>query len=229
MQFLLTLPNKVDILLPRDILHPSTYPPISAFASPSAECSKDEALAWKLQMEEQYYQDLLHHREGEGDEDSLVLVEEQENDEDLFDVSEEGFVFEDAPRGARPISLPEFDDEEDDEEEEDEDVIYLSDDDPYSDQVFESYEELLQLDEIAPPVSRGVNDVQLSSMASFVMDADTVKEHDQCHVCLESLEEGDECRLLGCKHAYHLACIDQWLRINKICPLCRVEVISSPQ
>ena len=35
--------------------------------------------------------------------------------------------------------------------------------------------------------------------------------------------EDDELRVLPCKHAEHAACMDQWLRVNKCCPICQVR------
>jgi len=45
-----------------------------------------------------------------------------------------------------------------------------------------------------------------------------------CAVCLGPLEEGDRARTLPCFHRYHTACIDPWLRTNKKCPVCKIEV-----
>lgn len=37
-------------------------------------------------------------------------------------------------------------------------------------------------------------------------------------------EAEDEMRVLPCRHAEHAECMDQWLTINKACPLCQAEV-----
>lgn len=47
----------------------------------------------------------------------------------------------------------------------------------------------------------------------------------QCYVCLVEYEEGDSVRVLPCRHEYHKACIDKWLKeIHRVCPLCRGDV-----
>ncbi|CAM6085645.1 unnamed protein product [Calypogeia fissa] len=49
-----------------------------------------------------------------------------------------------------------------------------------------------------------------------------------CAVCLSQFEEGEELRLLpSCKHMFHPACIDGWLKSHPFCPLCRSNVLSS--
>ena len=49
-------------------------------------------------------------------------------------------------------------------------------------------------------------------------------ESERCTVCLCDFDSGDEVRALNCSHKFHVECIDQWLSINKKCPLCREDV-----
>jgi len=51
---------------------------------------------------------------------------------------------------------------------------------------------------------------------------------EQCAICRMEFEADDELRVLRCGHAEHAECIDQWLAVNKSCPLCQTEIISSP-
>ena len=45
---------------------------------------------------------------------------------------------------------------------------------------------------------------------------------DRCLVCLGDYEEGEECRVLGCRHVYHKECVDRWLEQGaNSCPACR--------
>lgn len=47
----------------------------------------------------------------------------------------------------------------------------------------------------------------------------------ECAVCLGELEEVDMVRVFpGCKHPFHVPCIDQWLGGHVSCPLCRNPV-----
>jgi Ring finger domain len=47
-----------------------------------------------------------------------------------------------------------------------------------------------------------------------------------CSVCLGDFQDGDLVRLLPkCGHAFHVPCIDTWLRAHVNCPVCRSGVI----
>ncbi|XP_047062385.1 RING-H2 finger protein ATL51-like [Lolium rigidum] len=49
-----------------------------------------------------------------------------------------------------------------------------------------------------------------------------------CSVCLGEFGDGELLRLLPkCGHAFHVPCIDTWLRAHVNCPLCRSDVIDS--
>ncbi|XP_022740149.1 RING-H2 finger protein ATL52-like [Durio zibethinus] len=51
-------------------------------------------------------------------------------------------------------------------------------------------------------------------------------EGTECSVCLNEFQEDVSLRLLPkCSHAFHLPCIDTWLRSHKNCPLCRAPVV----
>ncbi|CAG9322763.1 unnamed protein product [Blepharisma stoltei] len=42
-----------------------------------------------------------------------------------------------------------------------------------------------------------------------------------CGICLEN--EGGESVVLRCGHGFHSKCIEGWLEIKKLCPMCRSE------
>ncbi|CAL4898114.1 unnamed protein product [Urochloa decumbens] len=66
----------------------------------------------------------------------------------------------------------------------------------------------------------------LFTMASAL--AALPKNSPDCAVCLSAFEPEDWLRLLpACRHAFHAACIDAWLRTSPACPICRAAV-SSP-
>ncbi|XP_073311646.1 RING-H2 finger protein ATL57-like [Primulina huaijiensis] len=54
-------------------------------------------------------------------------------------------------------------------------------------------------------------------------------EGTDCSVCLSEFEENESLRLLPkCNHAFHIPCIDTWLRAHTNCPMCRTRIVSNP-
>ncbi|GJM99076.1 hypothetical protein PR202_ga16141 [Eleusine coracana subsp. coracana] len=45
-----------------------------------------------------------------------------------------------------------------------------------------------------------------------------------CCICLTKYGDDDELRELPCKHFFHVQCVDKWLKINAVCPLCKTEI-----
>ncbi|XP_008809167.1 E3 ubiquitin-protein ligase At1g63170-like isoform X1 [Phoenix dactylifera] len=45
-----------------------------------------------------------------------------------------------------------------------------------------------------------------------------------CCICLAKYADNDELRELPCSHFFHMVCVDKWLKINALCPLCKSEV-----
>lgn len=45
-----------------------------------------------------------------------------------------------------------------------------------------------------------------------------------CCICLAKYAHNDELRELPCSHFFHKECVDKWLKINALCPLCKCEV-----
>ncbi|TKY56290.1 RING-H2 finger protein ATL54 [Spatholobus suberectus] len=53
-------------------------------------------------------------------------------------------------------------------------------------------------------------------------------EGTECSVCLNEFREEETLRLLPkCNHAFHIPCIDTWLRSHTNCPLCRAGIVSN--
>lgn len=57
---------------------------------------------------------------------------------------------------------------------------------------------------------------------------DGMVEGTNCSVCLNEFQDDESLRLLpNCKHAFHIHCIDTWLRSHTNCPLCRSGIVSN--
>ncbi|GKU90877.1 hypothetical protein SLEP1_g4821 [Rubroshorea leprosula] len=92
-----------------------------------------------------------------------------------------------------------------------------------------SYEELLALGEVVGTESRGLSADTIASLPSVNYKAGTSQNgsNDSCVICRLDYEDGDTLTMLACNHSYHLECINNWLKRNKVCPLCNTEVSTS--
>ncbi|CAH8381432.1 unnamed protein product [Eruca vesicaria subsp. sativa] len=72
----------------------------------------------------------------------------------------------------------------------------------------------------------GLNDALIKSIKVYkYKKGDGHVDGSDCSVCLSEFEEDESLRLLPkCNHAFHLPCIDTWLRSHSNCPLCRAYV-----
>ncbi|TYI88083.1 hypothetical protein E1A91_D04G181700v1 [Gossypium mustelinum] len=69
----------------------------------------------------------------------------------------------------------------------------------------------------------------IDSIAVFkYVKGEGLVEGTECSVCLNEFEEGETLRLLPkCSHAFHISCIDTWLRSHTNCPMCRAPIVSN--
>ena len=53
------------------------------------------------------------------------------------------------------------------------------------------------------------------------------KDTDKCMICMFEFEENDQVSELKCdrRHVFHSECLQQWLKVDKRCPLCKKEII----
>ncbi|XP_061989260.1 E3 ubiquitin ligase BIG BROTHER-related-like [Rosa rugosa] len=92
-----------------------------------------------------------------------------------------------------------------------------------------SYEELLALGEVVGTESRGLSADTIASLpsVSYKMGSDQNGSNESCVICRLDYEDGENLTVLSCKHSYHSDCINNWLTINKVCPVCSAEVSTS--
>ena len=46
----------------------------------------------------------------------------------------------------------------------------------------------------------------------------------ECSICQEVFDRGEIVMKLHCRHLYHAACVQSWLKEHNTCPLCRIEM-----
>ncbi|KAG0495902.1 hypothetical protein HPP92_000593 [Vanilla planifolia] len=70
----------------------------------------------------------------------------------------------------------------------------------------------------------GLAPATIAALPSFAYQGAGGGGEAECAVCLSAAEEGELMRLLpGCRHVFHVACIDMWLYSHSTCPVCRAE------
>lgn len=87
------------------------------------------------------------------------------------------------------------------------------------------------------PVRIGASDNELDNLKTFTYSQnkilelnknDIIKELNiddlKCSICLENYNNNEQLRLLDCNHHFHKKCCDDWLKINKTCPMCRNNI-----
>jgi hypothetical protein len=51
---------------------------------------------------------------------------------------------------------------------------------------------------------------------------------DVCAICIEQYASDAKVLILNCTHLGHYECMETWLRLRNICPICRDEVNGPP-
>uniref|UniRef100_A0ACD5UEG5 Uncharacterized protein n=1 Tax=Avena sativa TaxID=4498 RepID=A0ACD5UEG5_AVESA len=89
-----------------------------------------------------------------------------------------------------------------------------------------SYEELLALGDRIGTVNTGLSEEALYRCLKRSLYMATAPETHQdcdrkCSICQEEYSGGEEVGKMACKHYYHVACIQHWLRQKNWCPICK--------
>ncbi|KAJ7834611.1 hypothetical protein B0H13DRAFT_222036 [Mycena leptocephala] len=106
----------------------------------------------------------------------------------------------------------------------------------------ESLEALLELPELlgyARPPTASKADIARAGLKVIRRDALPAAEKDgrvvencveRCLICLDDYAEEDDIRVLSCRHAFHLSCVDRWLETGRNnCPACRTKGVPTDQ
>ena len=101
-----------------------------------------------------------------------------------------------------------------------------------------SYEELLALSERIGTVNTGlpeedvknhlktrtcsvINLAEESSSSPQTKDRET----EPCTICQESFKNEEKIATLDCGHEYHVECLEKWLIVKNVCPICKSEAL----
>eukprot|EP01080_Neovahlkampfia_damariscottae_P012000 gene12000-5400_t len=89
----------------------------------------------------------------------------------------------------------------------------------------ESYEDLLQLQERLGSVPKGAKKEDIENTTSQFKLRKLFKDQDTCVICYEEFKIGESVRKLPCLHLFHSNCIDEWLQQSRNCPLCKKDIL----
>lgn len=70
---------------------------------------------------------------------------------------------------------------------------------------------------------RGSSWESISQLPVTTLTSTDLTDED-CSICLETPVAGDFVRYLPCMHVFHQPCIDQWLRCQAVCPVCKAHI-----
>lgn len=77
-------------------------------------------------------------------------------------------------------------------------------------------------------LKENINNIIENNSFSYVSEV----KHNNCIICLDDMEKGDEIRTLRCMHKFHKSCIDDWLKRQNldtlICPICDYTIMEIP-
>ena len=80
----------------------------------------------------------------------------------------------------------------------------------------------------------GATAQELETLPSKTYDPSTfqLSEDDkspQCAICLSQYSAGEMVRELPCdsRHHFHMTCVDDWLKLNATCPVCRSKIFAA--
>lgn len=93
-----------------------------------------------------------------------------------------------------------------------------------------TYEELQSLGEAIGTESRGLSDDLISYLPTSTYKIGLFsrrEKNEECVICYMAYKHRDKLITLPCHHQYHKRCISHWLKINKACPVCNVDVFGS--
>ncbi|KAG8368403.1 hypothetical protein BUALT_Bualt15G0041900 [Buddleja alternifolia] len=92
-----------------------------------------------------------------------------------------------------------------------------------------SYEELLALGEQIGEVSTGLSEEKIKgSMKQHKYEASGGSPIlEPCCICREDYMIGDDIGVLDCGHEFHTSCVEQWLILKNICPICKTTALET--
>ncbi|KAA8490872.1 E3 ubiquitin protein ligase RIE1 [Porphyridium purpureum] len=71
---------------------------------------------------------------------------------------------------------------------------------------------------------------QIAALPTEAFNATSAPEmfgsEQSCVICLSAYADAERLKILPCRHHFHSKCIDEWLCVDKSCPLCKADIDS---
>ncbi|KAF8751374.1 hypothetical protein HU200_012045 [Digitaria exilis] len=75
----------------------------------------------------------------------------------------------------------------------------------------------------------GLDPAAIASYPRVPFSSRAAEAHAMCSICLSEYRDGEMLRVMPeCRHRFHVACLDAWLRRSGSCPVCRSSPIPTP-
>mmetsp|Transcript_6565 Transcript_6565/g.7507 ORF Transcript_6565/g.7507 Transcript_6565/m.7507 type:complete len:295 (+) Transcript_6565:232-1116(+) len=88
----------------------------------------------------------------------------------------------------------------------------------------EDYTILQALDEFVTRPNVASSPEVIKSLPTHVLTARDLRSQQECCVCLCDFVQGETVKTLTCFHQGHHACIDAWLTVRGVCPVCNITI-----
>lgn len=90
----------------------------------------------------------------------------------------------------------------------------------------DDYEWLCQLDEgLENRKGADEDTINKLQMTKYEDEHDRLPDPNaRCPICLEEFSDGDSMRVMPCNHTYHKDCLDKWLKMKAVCPICNLNI-----
>ena len=88
-----------------------------------------------------------------------------------------------------------------------------------------TYEQLLELEDKVGNVSKGLSKAQIKKIPNVYFSKKHFKNQEKCAICQYEYKETEKVSKLPCLHIFHNDCIKGWLDKNKVCPICKKEIL----
>jgi hypothetical protein len=75
-------------------------------------------------------------------------------------------------------------------------------------------------------IEEGLKTIVFESKPKTPRD-DGTEEEEECSICLEQFEDGEELAVPGCGHLFHPDCLKEWVKTDTQmrCPVCRYDIL----